>query len=202
MSRRHLSMGSNTWFTSDEHYYHKNICRFTGRPFSSVEEMNRLLIENHNAVVQPNDHVWHLGDLAFASISKIENLVRQLNGTHYLIIGNHDKEIENNMRRLVETKLFATLDYYKEVTIERQTICLAHSAYAIWIGKHKGWWNLYGHSHSTFEPHKQGKQMDVGVDNAAKLVGVYRPLSFKEIKGWMDAVETPILDHHGRKDNE
>jgi len=48
------------FFTSDNHYYHKNLSIHRG--FNSVEEMNELMIDNHNKKVTKNDHIYILGD--------------------------------------------------------------------------------------------------------------------------------------------
>lgn len=53
------------FFTSDTHFGHKAIIGFCDRPFSSVEEMTEVLVENWNSVVGPTDTIYHLGDFAF-----------------------------------------------------------------------------------------------------------------------------------------
>ena len=82
----------NYWFTSDTHFFHKNIIHYCGRPFSSVEEMNEVLVENWNKVVKPGDVVYHLGDVAMGYKSgELEALWPRLNGSKRLIVGNHDE---------------------------------------------------------------------------------------------------------------
>lgn len=81
------------WIISDTHFNHKNIIDYCNRPFSSVEEMNRVLINNWNSVVSNDDIVWHLGDFAMGSKEEITNLVNQLNGRINLIMGNHDNHL-------------------------------------------------------------------------------------------------------------
>ena len=44
-----------TWFTADHHFGHRNVIRFCNRPFETVEEMDRTMIDNWNAVVRPDD---------------------------------------------------------------------------------------------------------------------------------------------------
>ena len=48
----------NIWFSSDTHYGHKRIIELAKRPFSSVEEMDEVMIERHNARVRPGDQFF------------------------------------------------------------------------------------------------------------------------------------------------
>jgi calcineurin-like phosphoesterase family protein len=50
------------FFTSDTHYGHANIIKYSSRPFSSVEEMNDALVKKINDKVGVDDCLWHLGD--------------------------------------------------------------------------------------------------------------------------------------------
>lgn len=81
---------AETWFTSDHHFGHKNILEYEKdhRPFSTVEEMNEVLIERWNSVVNSKDVVYHLGDFAFGK--RNVQIAERLNGKKRLIMGNHD----------------------------------------------------------------------------------------------------------------
>lgn len=86
-------MGS-LFVTSDTHFGHEKCLEFMRpdgellRPFSSVEEMNEVLIERWNEKVMPGDTIYHLGDVAMKRKS-LECLAR-CNGRKILIRGNHD----------------------------------------------------------------------------------------------------------------
>lgn len=79
----------NTFFTSDSHWNHSRIIELCKRPFKDVEEMNNSLIENWNKVVPKDGTVFHLGDFAFGGSSIWNDILDQLNGKIYLILGNH-----------------------------------------------------------------------------------------------------------------
>jgi len=83
----------NTWVISDTHLAHRRIIEYCDRPFHSVGEMNECLIHNWNSVVQPQDTVYHLGDVGFGDLSEFQH---RLNGTIHLIQGNHDSSITWN----------------------------------------------------------------------------------------------------------
>ncbi len=61
--------------------------------------MNETIIRNHNNTVKPNDTVYHLGDFVVIwrdsfkleeSFPEVKRILKQLNGHHHLILGNHD----------------------------------------------------------------------------------------------------------------
>ena len=62
-----------TFFTSDTHYGHTNICRGESRwegkrgcrDFDSVPEMNEAIVEGINSSVGQHDILYHLGDWSF-----------------------------------------------------------------------------------------------------------------------------------------
>lgn len=85
------------FFTSDTHFGHANIIKYCNRPFKDVNDMTEQLIANWNAVVGPNDTVWHLGDFAFEgkhmSKRQILDVLGRLNGGKRLVFGNHDKRL-------------------------------------------------------------------------------------------------------------
>lgn len=85
----------NRFVISDTHFGHTNSWEKFKledgsplRPFTSTEEMDETMIERWNAKVQPQDTVYHLGDVVINK--KYLHLVERLNGRKILIRGNHD----------------------------------------------------------------------------------------------------------------
>lgn len=78
------------WFIGDTHFCHRNIIKYCGRPFDSIEKMNETLISNWNKVVKRDDRVFMLGDFALCGKDKIIEIGQKLNGRKILIMGNHE----------------------------------------------------------------------------------------------------------------
>jgi calcineurin-like phosphoesterase family protein len=78
----------NLFATSDSHFTHERIIGYCNRPFTSVEEMDEALVERWNVVVRPQDHVYHIGDVAMKKPHLA--IVKRLNGHKRLVMGNHD----------------------------------------------------------------------------------------------------------------
>jgi len=87
------------YFTADLHLDHENIIKYTGRPFKSLEEMNKKLIKNWNSRVKEKDTIFHVGDFCFKG-RKAEHWIEQLNGRIIFIKGNHD--INNDVKSIVD----------------------------------------------------------------------------------------------------
>lgn len=180
------------WFVSDTHFGHSNIIKHAKRPFKDVDHMNEMLIHNWNAVVKPGDTVYFLGDFAMMHrYSNCEMWFRRLNGHIFMLYGNHDKpkDIEK-LRPLWHGA-------YKRIKVEGQKIVLFHYPIRSWQGIHKGYWHLHGHCHGNL-PDPGGLICDVGVDTSVDICGrPYSPISFEELKSWMDQRKLVLSgDHH------
>jgi calcineurin-like phosphoesterase family protein len=88
----------NFYITSDQHFFHQNIIKYSKRPFTfdfnGVIEMITHIGNNYNSIIQDDDLVFHLGDLACGPIKTYKNLgyiLENLKGRKILIKGNHDK---------------------------------------------------------------------------------------------------------------
>lgn len=87
---------SNIFFTSDTHFGHSKIIKYcpdSRGHFDDVDQMNQYLINQWNSVVNSNDIVYHLGDVAFAKAEIVKNIFNELNGKIILVPGNHDKKL-------------------------------------------------------------------------------------------------------------
>lgn len=80
----------NHFVYSDPHFNHKNVIRYSNRPFEDTEDMKESLIQRFNEVVKPTDAVFILGDFGFGTKEELSEIVSRLNGYKTLIMGNHD----------------------------------------------------------------------------------------------------------------
>lgn len=179
---------SGIFFTSDTHFGHSKIIDYCKRPFSSIEEHDKTLIQNWNNVVGQDDTVFHLGDFAYGNSQFISNIIKQLNGNIILIKGNHD------LRNMNPTlyNIFSDVVYQARILIDKQTVYLNHFPFLCFdhgdINLYKDNYSiqLFGHVHSgpltssedvnrlnTLFP----TQYDVGVDN-----NNYTPISWTDVK--------------------
>jgi calcineurin-like phosphoesterase family protein len=178
----------NIFFTSDEHYGHFNILKFTSRPFISLQDMKEKLINNHNSIVGKNDEVFHLGDMFWKSCSLRECLdIRYaLNGKHYFVYGNHDERIASN--KVLQDSFVWCKDAYNLQVQGLGNIYLHHYACRVWPGSHRNSFHLYGHSHGNLpEATPQGTadesplSFDCGVDAQN-----YFPISLEYVQKKME----------------
>lgn len=201
------------YFTSDTHYFHKNIAgpntsmwKSGYRDFEDEKEMSKHIVKVFNKTVNEDDTLYHLGDWSFAGIQNIWNFRKQLKCKNiHLILGNHDEHIrKNKILPNVEgwgdeiTKhtqdVFTSVQDVLTVKHNKHEFFLSHYSHKIWNGSYRGTIHLYGHSHGTIEDF--GKSMDVGIDNAKKILGEYRPFSIEEIISIMNEKDIKLIDHH------
>lgn len=179
---------SGIFFISDTHFGHSKIIDYCKRPFSSIEEHDKTLIQNWNNTVGQDDTVFHLGDFAYGNSQFIANIIKQLNGNIILIKGNHD------LRNMNPTlyNIFSDVVYQARVLIDKQTVYLNHFPFLCFdhgdINLYKDNYSiqLFGHVHSGPLTSSEDvnrlnilfpTQYDVGVDN-----NNYTPISWIDVK--------------------
>ena len=79
------------FFTADTHFGDHRTINIQRRPFADTAAMDVAMIERWNAVVAPEDFVWHLGDVARRP-EEVSALMARLNGTKHLLRGNNDPD--------------------------------------------------------------------------------------------------------------
>lgn len=191
---------SKIWFTSDLHFSHKNINKFCPafRP-KNYDELNEYMIEQWNNVVAPEDIVYNLGDVSFASnFDDLKNVLYQLNGTHHLILGNHDSVVRQNIQKLLNSKkhdglplLSSIRDYQKVPFIlddKKINFVLFHYPIEEWDGCHRGAYHLYGHLHERIAQ-VGGRALNVGWDLHGRF------LSLEDVHEFLK--DLPVRKHGG-----
>lgn len=185
----------NIFFTSDNHFSHRNIILYCNRPFSAIEEMNEKLVENWNSVVGINDTIYHLGDFSLHH-RDVTKYVPRLNGKKHLIAGNHDgchpayykkEEKGEKIRKIYYEAGFETIKLEDKIHIGDFSVKLHHMPYSgdhtgkerytQYRPKDEGDWLLHGHLHSSRDKRIRNKMLDVGVDGNNLL-----PISLEEVK--------------------
>lgn len=139
-------MQQKKFYISDLHYGHINAVGFDGRPFQNVEEMNAAIVERWNKAVSPGDLVYVLGDMFWCKSSDAVPVLKTLNGTKFLIRGNHDR---SNDSRFI--KQFAKVTDYMEIEDDGCKLVLCHYPIPCFKNHYYGWYHLYGHVHQTWE---------------------------------------------------
>lgn len=168
---------SNIFITSDQHYSHKNLIDFKRedgtslRPFTSVEEMNETLIENHNSVVGKNDKIYFLGDVVF-SATALHQIMPRLNGQKILIKGNHDN-----------LKMSAYAQHFKDIRAYHvmDKMILSHiPIHESSMGRWRA--NVHGHLHANLVREPICGDEDLQYMNVCVEQTNYTPISFEDVR--------------------
>ena len=177
------------YFTSDTHFGHGNVLKFTKRPYKDIARMNVALINNINARVGRDDELYILGDFSF-KIPAVEAtaLRKKINCRRvYLVPGNHDKGWGSGPREL--EGVFEVLPPIHRLKINGRKYVLSHYPLVDWPSMSHGSFMLHGHIHSQGSDYNELNRMqgiyryDVGMD-----ANGLRPVSLEEIDAWFAGV--------------
>lgn len=157
MKKTDITGFKNVWFTSDTHFGDERLNLF-GRTnvFNNAREADQAIVNNWNKTVGKDDLIIHLGDVALSDAGL--NLVKQLNGTKWLIKGNYD-EPETSACSVDGLSLyFEKIESEMYVEIENEIVYLNHYPSKCKVDH----FNLTGHIHGLWKV--QRNMINVGCD--------------------------------------
>lgn len=183
MKKIHIDLKENQkiFLTSDLHIGHGNILNFCNRPYESLKEMHEDIIVKWNSAVGPDDIVIELGDMFWwNSRHEVKKFISKLNGTIYIVAGNHDMDIKT-LFELCPSEKVTILDDINQFFVSNTGISkvvefwVSHFPLATWSHfEHAP--SFFGHIHSGPLSGSQvdipgqdlilkKNQIDVGADN-------------------------------------
>lgn len=182
------------YFTSDLHFYHKNILKFCDRPVG--EQTNEEWLYDQIRAIPDGSNFWHLGDLSFSHAKLEEILVFLMVDKKlklHLITGNHDNKqaIQRAITKIMEQyrgqvtppilrdyyeissdHMLAILGHgYKErLGITADKVVLFHFPIEEWNKCHRGALHFHGHCHGNLNGDTIVNRIDVGIDSIGKIM--------------------------------
>ena len=168
------------YFTSDWHLNETRIGDFNPffRPFRSVQEQNDTIIGNLNDIVQPNDELYHLGDVAMDE-EGVKLLDRIKCQNRVLIVGNYD---EDKLDQLA--KYFDDVREGMDLQVGDVNCYLNHYP----VNGVPDRFNITGHIHGLWKV--KPNMVNVGTD-----AWHFRPVSEKEILFVYNAIKNHYDDN-------
>lgn len=169
------------WLISDTHFGHENMYSFVGldgitrvRPeFTCAKDADEYMIEQWNSRVKPQDHVYHLGDVAIRRADL--QTIKKLNGHKRLVLGNHDIYLYKEYVEVGFKKLFGSRKLDKilctHIPIHEQSI-------PRWaVG------NVHGHIHER--GNYSVRHLNVSVEQTN-----YAPVTLEEVQNVLQSQES------------
>lgn len=169
--------GRDVWVWSDLHFGHKNIIKYSDRPFPDTETMNEMLIKNYNDLVKPNDISIWVGDVAFYPDDKANSILHRCNGYKILVIGNHDFN-KKDLKKLHFDEIHVVYNLQFGDTV------VAFTHYPM-DNLPKGWFNIHGHVHKG-KPDKAATNRHINVN--CEFID-YKPISLLELADIVELME-------------
>ena len=190
------------FLTADLHLNHENIIKEEFGPhrrtqFSSIREMNDTIIRNWKNKISDSDTVYVLGDFALGNPEGAVELISNLPGKKYLLMGNHDVPKIQKGKKCVTAPIDLEhfkypMDLFEEVYPESKKVELEYDKYTFVMNhfppnispettfpKHHIYLHAHSHSPQTYNMANMALHIpvyDVGVD-----ANGFSPISVDEL---------------------
>lgn len=130
------------FYIADTHFGDERIMKLCHRPFGSVTEMNKKIMQNWNKTVTEDDTVYVLGDFALNDAEA--KIIKYLRGKKFLLVGNHDRVLTNKT-----LKYFEITDKIMTIKDNGRSVCLCHYPLLSYENSVYGGYHIFGHLHNN-----------------------------------------------------
>ena len=179
-----------TYITSDLHFGHKNIMKFCpqsrARFRDDVDYMNEAMVREWNEIVEPQDLVYILGDVAFLPAAKATEYMHRLNGRKILVQGNHDRKL---LQDADFRGCFEEVHHYLDINYAGHKCVMFHYPIAEFDQMHRGALHFHGHLHGGASGLEHFRVRDMGMDATGMIV-------IEMERAIADALTGKIKGHH------
>lgn len=175
------------YYISDLHLFHEASIRFDNRPFASLDEMHKAIVEHWNHKITNGDTVYILGDISLrGKKEELIALVATLKGRKVLIRGNHDDLSDYRYQQL----FYEIVDYkevHDSVGGRNYDLVLSHYPIFSWKNMGRGTYLLYGHTHDNAEDEYYQKCLSQMTKNECRHIqgATPRAINVGCMKPWM-----------------
>lgn len=179
MALPQVLIDDQTWIISDTHFFHENIGRYCDRP----DGWQETIIDNWNRLIQPEEIVFHVGDLALGKKENLAGLVPLLHGRLYLMRGNHDRHSKAFYQQL---EITLVPDRYHVLHQTGPRLVFSHRPI---VPLEPNVLNLHGHIHNSPAPELGARHINLCVEvrdyrpwRLGEILAPYLPPSIKKVK--------------------
>jgi calcineurin-like phosphoesterase family protein len=148
--------------------------------------MNEQMVKEWNNLIEPEDLVYILGDVAFLPAQKAAEYMNRCNGTKILVEGNHDRKALNDF---TFRNCFSEVHKYLDINYDGNKVVMFHYPIAEWDQMHRGALHFHGHLHGNVSGMEQYRCRDMGFDATGKIVTLMEDAI-------ADAKQGQIKGHH------
>ena len=179
-----------TYITSDLHFGHSRIKLFCpearARFSNDIDTMNEQMITEWNSIVNFEDTVYILGDVAFLPVNQSVTILNRLNGSKILIEGNHDYK---SLKDPDFCACFSEIHKYHEMYYNNTFVTMFHYPIAEFNKMHRGAVHFHGHLHGSTSGLEHFRVRDIGMDATGQIVMLMEDAI-------ADALTGQIKEHH------
>ena len=157
--------GQRVWLTSDLHFGHYNIIKYSGRPFFDLREMTEAHLSLLSKVPD-NEWLVLVGDMALSGDYQAGvETIRKIPGRKLLVAGNHDLRKDGFCALAKEPDLFEAVVPFLYWSQLNSLVIVTHYPVAMPFGSKQMVLNYHGHLHQkTLDATEQVKYVNVGWD--------------------------------------